>query len=318
LPSSPLSRLSIEEIRERYARPNGPVTPQALGKLKRDPRQGVRQIYESLKRRYERDSAERMRLDAMLNFERVLWRAGVQHIAGVDEVGMGPMAGPVVAAAVVFAPHTEIPGIDDSKKLDPAERAAAEARIRAVAVGIGIGRAEVEEIDTINIYHAGLLAMRRAVEALPMRPQHVLVDARTVPGVDAPQNCFNKGDGINYSIAAASIVAKTHRDRLMDQLAERHPAYGFERHKGYCTPEHQEAVRRLGPSPIHRRSFTFIRELCGEYSALFYELQARLHTAAAQAELAAFEAELAGHQATLAEHEHRKLKLTLARRWKVL
>jgi ribonuclease HII len=318
LPSSLLSRLSIDEIRERYARPDEPVTPQALNKLKRDPRHGVRQIYESLKRRYERDSAERTRLDAMLNFERVLWRAGVQHIAGVDEVGMGPMAGPVVAAAVVFAPHTELAGIDDSKKLDAAEREAAETRIRAAAIGIGIGRAEVEEIDTINIYHAGLVAMRRAVEALPMRPQHVLVDARTVPGVDVPQNCFNKGDGINFSIAAASIIAKTHRDRLMDELARRHPEYGFERHKGYCTPEHQEAVRRLGPSPIHRRSFTFIRELCGEYSAAFYELQARLHGAGSAADLAAFEAVLAEHEPTMAEHEHRKLKLTLSRRWKAL
>jgi ribonuclease HII len=313
-----LSRLSIEEIRERYARPDEPVTAQALGKLKRDPRQGVRQIYEVLKRRHERDSAERARLDAMLNFERVLWRAGVRHVAGVDEVGMGPMAGPVIAAAVVFAPHTEIPGIDDSKKLDAAQRAAADARIRAAAIGIGIGRAEVEEIDTINVYHAGLLAMRRAVEALPVRPQHVLVDARTVPGVDVPQNRFNKGDGINYSIAAASIVAKIHRDRVMDELAQRHPQYGFERHKGYCTAEHQDAVRRLGPSPIHRRSFTFIRELCGEYSAPFYELQARLHAAAARADLAALEAELASRQPTFAEHEHRKLKLTLSRRWKAL
>ena len=226
----------------------------------------MRQIYATLKKRYERDSAERTRLDAMLNFERVLWRAGVQHIAGVDEVGMGPLAGPVIAAAVVFPPHTELHGIDDSKKLDLEQRVDAERRIRAVASGIAIGRAEVAEIDTVNIYHAGLLAMRRAVEALPIRPQHVLVDARNIPGVDVPQNCFNKGDGLDFSIAAASIVAKVHRDRLMDELAREHPEYGFERHKGYCTPEHQDAIRRLGPCAIHRTSFTFIRELRGEYS----------------------------------------------------
>ncbi len=278
---STLNRLSIEEIRERYARVGEPVTPQALNKLKRDPRQGVRQIYAALKKRYEREFSERTRLDAMLNFERVLWRAGVQHIAGVDEVGMGPLAGPVIAAAVVFAPHTELPGIDDSKRLDLDQRTDAERRIRATALGIGIGRAEVDEIDTVNIYHAGLLAMRRAVEALPMRPQHVLVDARSVPGVDVPQNCFNKGDGINFSIAAASIVAKMHRDRLMDDLARSYPAYGFERHKGYSTPEHQDAIRTLGPCAIHRKSFTYIRELCGEYSALFYDLKARLDAAAA-------------------------------------
>jgi ribonuclease HII len=313
-----LARLSIEEIRERFARANEPVTPQALNKLKRDPRQGVRQLYTALKKRYEREFSERTRLDAMLNFERVLWRAGVQHIAGVDEVGMGPLAGPVIAAAVVFAPHTELPGIDDSKRLDFEQRAEAEHRIRAAALGIGIGRAEVEEIDTVNIYHAGLLAMRRAVEALPMRPQHVLVDARSVPGVDVPQNCFNKGDGINFSIAAASIVAKIHRDRLMDELARSYPAYGFERHKGYSTPEHQAAIRALGPCAIHRKSFTYIRELCGEYSALFYELKARLDAAAAHADLQALDDELGACTAALAEHEQRKLKLVLSRRWKAL
>src|SRR5690606_8507810 len=196
-------------------------------------------------------------------------------IAGVDEVGMGPLAGPVIAAAVVFPPHTDLDGIDDSKKLDPDQRLDADRRIRAIALGIGIGRVDVAEIDSINIYHAGLLAMRRAVESLPMRAQHVLVDARTIPGVDVPQNCFNKGDGINFSIAAASIIAKTHRDRLMDELAREHPGYGYERHKDYSTAEHQEAVRRLGPSPINRRSFTFIRELCGEYSPLFYDLKRR-------------------------------------------
>jgi ribonuclease HII len=315
---SSLSRLSIDEIRERYARADAPVSAQALSKLKRDPRQGVRQIYESLKKRYEREFSERTRLDAMLNFERVLWRAGVLHIAGVDEVGMGPLAGPVIAAAVVFPPHAELQGIDDSKRLDAEQRVAAETRIREIAVGIGIGRAEVGEIDTVNIYHAGLLAMRRAVEALPMRPQHVLVDARSIPGVDVPQNCFNKGDGINFSIAAASIVAKTHRDRLMDELAAAYPAYGFERHKGYSTPEHQEAIRMHGPCEIHRRSFTFIRELRGEYSARFYELKSRLDAAAAHAELEALDTELAASAEALAEHEQRKLKLVLSRRWKAL
>lgn len=313
-----LARLSIEKIRERYARADEPVTPQALGKLKRDPRQGVRQLYETLKKRYDREFSERTRLDAMLNFERVLWRAGVQHIAGVDEVGMGPLAGPVIAAAVIFPPHAQLHGIDDSKRLDLEQRTDAERRIREVAVGIGIGRAEVDEIDSVNIYHAGLLAMRRAVEALPMRPQHVLVDARSIPGVDVPQNCFNKGDGIDFSIAAASIIAKTHRDRLMDELAHSYPVYGFERHKGYSTPEHQDAIRAHGPCAIHRKSFTYIRELCGEYSALFYSLKQRLDAANAHADLDALDRELAGCAQSLAEHEQRKLKLVLSRRWKSL
>jgi ribonuclease HII len=316
--AAPLSKLSIEEIRERYARPDEPISAQTLSKLKRDPRNGVRLIYEALKKRYDRDSAERTRLDAMLNFERVLWRAGVEHVAGVDEVGMGPLAGPVIAAAVVFPPHTELHGIDDSKKLDAEQRVEAERRIRAAARGIAIGRAEVGEIDTVNIYHAGLLAMRRALEALPLRPQHVLVDARSIPGVDVPQNSFDKGDGIDFSIAAASIVAKVHRDRVMDELAQEHPGYGFERHKGYCTPEHQDAIRRLGPCAIHRKSFTFIRELRGEYSALFYDLKRRLDAAAAAVDLQAIEAELAACRGALDDSEQRKLKLVLTRRWRAV
>ena len=200
-------------------------------------------------------------IDAMLNFERVLWRAGVQHIAGVDEVGMGPLAGPVIAAAVVFPPHTELHGIDDSKRLDVEQRVDAERRIRAAASGIGIGRAEVAEIDSINIYHAGLLAMRRAVEALPMRPQHVLVDARRIPGIDVPQTPLVGGDARDASIAAASVVAKVHRDAIMRRLDGEYPGYGFARHMGYPTRDHLRALRRLGASPVHRRSFAPVAQL---------------------------------------------------------
>ena len=316
--ASTIARLSIGEIRERYAGSKQPVTPQVLAKLKRDSRRGVRQIYDVLKRRHDRERAERLRLDAMLNFERVLWRSGIERIAGVDEAGTGPLAGPVVAAAVVFPPHTELFGIDDSKRLDPDQRAAAEQAIRGVAAAIGVGVAEVEEIDRVNVYRAALLAMRRAVDALRLPPQHVLVDARSIPGIAMPQNCFTKGDGIDFSIAAASIIAKTHRDRLMDELAARHPGYGFERHKGYGTPEHQDAICRLGPSPVHRMSFTFIRELRGEYAAQFYALKQRLEDAQGHAGLLSFEAELEARRAALGDDEQRKLRLMLARRWKTL
>jgi ribonuclease HII len=313
-----LAKLSIEQIRERYARADGSVTPQLLNKLKRDPRLGVRQLYQMLKKRHERERSDRLRLDAMLNFERVLWRSGIERIAGVDEAGTGPLAGPVVAAAVVFPAHIQLPGIDDSKRLDAQQRGAAERAIRASATGIGIGVVDVDEIDRINIYQAALLAMRHAVEALPACPQHVLVDARTIPGLEMPQNCFDKGDGINFSIAAASIIAKTHRDRLMVGQAGNYPQYGFERHKGYGTPEHQDAIRRLGPCAIHRRSFTFIREICGEYSAPFYQLKCRLDTARDHAALKLLEQELAACREALAEHEQRKLRLMLSRRWKAL
>jgi ribonuclease HII len=178
--------------------------------------------------------------------------------------------------------------------------------------------ATVAEIDRLNVYRAALLAMRRAVEALPATPDHVLVDARNIPGVETPQNCFYKGDGINFSIAAASIIAKTHRDRLMNELAATHPEYGFERHKGYATPEHQDAIRRLGPSPIHRTSFAFLREICGEYSSSFYSLKDRLADARQPEALKAFEADLVDRLAELAEEEQRKLKLMVSRRWKTL
>jgi ribonuclease HII len=313
-----LSSLSVDEIRQRYGQGGAALTQNVLNGLRRDPRGGVRKLYETLRRKHERDRQESLRTCAMLNFERILWRTGVTRVAGVDEVGVGPLAGPVVAAAVVFAPGVELHGVDDSKKLDPEQRTRMAAAIREVATGIGIGAAEVGEIDRLNIYHAALLAMKRALEALPEPPEHVLVDARTIPGVDIPQNQFQKGDGINFSIAAASIVAKTYRDALMDELDTRYPAYGFAKHKGYATPEHQEAIRKHGPCDIHRMSFTHIKELCGEYSAAFYELKERLAQANTPFELDAFEKEFAERRAGLDESEERKLKLMIVRRWKSL
>jgi ribonuclease HII len=275
----------------------------------------VRQLYIALKRRYERERDERLRLDAMRHFERLLWKSGLTDIAGVDEAGVGPLAGPVVAAAVMFPPQTDIARVDDSKRLDAPTRTALAAEIRAKASGVGVGIATVEEIDRLNIYHAALLAMRRAVETLPRCPQHVLVDARTVPGVDVPQNTFNKGDGINFTIAAASIIAKTERDLMMEALDREYPGYGFATHKGYGTPEHREALLRLGPSAVHRMSFPVIHELRGEYSALFYVLKQQLESALTRAALDEFETALQAQADELAEQECKKLRLLIARRW---
>src|SRR5919106_5917152 len=185
-----LNKLSIEEIREQLLRTDQPVTAHFLNKLERDLRQGARKIYELLKKRYEKERTERVRVLNMLNFERVLWKSGIQSVAGVDEVGVGPLAGPVVAAAVVFPPGTELTGIDDSKRLDLEQRVEMEAVIRRAATAIGVGLAEVSEIDRLNIYHAGLLAMRRAVEGLSVKPDHVLIDARVIPELSIPQNSF--------------------------------------------------------------------------------------------------------------------------------
>ena len=313
-----LRDLSVEEIREQFLQGNQAVTAQFLNKLGRDPRQGVRKIHELLKKRYERERRERLRIQNMLNFERVLWKSGIRSIAGVDEVGMGPLAGPVVAAAVIFPPGTEFVWIDDSKRLDPEQRVKMESAIRKSAAAIGIGSVEVDEIDRLNIYHAGLLAMRRAVEALPSRPEHLLIDARIIPDLSIPQNSFYKGDGMNFSISAASIIAKTHRDRFMEELEKKYPGYGFGQHKGYSTPEHQNAIRGLGPCPIHRMSFQFIRELCGEFSELFYSLKQQLQEVDSTTALQSFENGLKDRQPELEEREQRKIRLMISRRWKTI
>src|SRR2546427_12626518 len=149
-----VDELSIEEIRRRYLEKGEPVSAQILTRLQRDPRQGVRQLYAALKKRFERERDERLRLEAMRHFELLLWKSGVRDIAGVDEAGVGPLAGPVGAAAVMFPPETAIAGVDDSKRLDPATRASLADAIRIKASGVGVGTASVEEIDTLNIYHA--------------------------------------------------------------------------------------------------------------------------------------------------------------------
>ncbi|MBI4524051.1 MAG: ribonuclease HII [Deltaproteobacteria bacterium] len=313
-----LHELSIEEIRKRFLQGNESVTARSLNTLRRDARDGVRKLYALVKKRYEKERAERLRVQNMLNFERVLWKSGLRSVAGVDEVGLGPLAGPVVAAAVVFPPGTELPGIDDSKRLDSDQRSKMEIAIRESATALGIGLAEVDEIDRINIYQAALVAMRRAVEALPVVPEHVLTDARSIPGLSIPQNAFCKGDGINFSIAAASIIAKTHRDRLMDELGGKYPGYGFAQHKGYSTPEHQNAIRALGPCPAHRISFPFIRELCGEFSELFYALKQSLQTVDSAPALRSFETELKERWSDLSENEQRKIRLMISRRWKTI
>jgi ribonuclease HII len=193
------------------------------------------------------------------HLERLLWRLGVHHVAGVDEVGMGPLAGPVVAAAVVLPPGTALDGVADSKVLDAPVRERLDAEIRRRALGVGLGLVEPEEIDRLNIYRAGLTALRRAVEALPIVPGFVLVDGREIPLLPIPQSAYPKGDAFVCSIAAASIVAKVHRDAIMRALDRCYPAYGFGRHMGYATRAHLAALDRHGPSPVHRRSFAPVR-----------------------------------------------------------
>lgn len=200
-------------------------------------------------------------MGVLLRVERQLWASGVMRVAGVDEVGVGPLAGPVLAAAVVLPSDVRLRGVDDSKTLSPARRTELAARIRDCALGIGLGLVDVEDIDRWNIYRAALEAMRRAVLALPAPPEQLVVDARTVPGIAVPQLALVGGDARCYSVAAASIVAKVARDQLMRDLDRVYPQYGFAENMGYGTAQHLAAIARHGPSPVHRRSFAPVRQL---------------------------------------------------------
>ena len=250
----------------------------------------------------------------MLEIEQLLWQSGYQQVAGVDEVGMGSLAGPVVAAAVTFPPGVFISGIDDSKRIPPVKREALARIVRKQALGVGLGVAEVSEVDQLNVYYAGLLAMRRAVGRLPFRPDHILIDAKRLPQLSIPQQSITKGDQRSFSIAAASIVAKTWRDQLMVKLHARFPQYGFNRHKGYCTREHQKALRRHGPCVVHRKSFNVIQELCGEFSTVFYQLRSEICALAGAEDFHAFEERFERLHGQLAQAEKQKIRLLLARR----
>lgn len=189
------------------------------------------------------------------------WRAGLRYIAGLDEVGRGPMAGPVVAAALVLDPETPAPwwsDLRDSKALTARRRAELSDRLRATAV-YGVGSASHSEIDTLGLVPATRQAMLRALAVLPLRPDLLLIDAMTLPESDAEQRAIVHGDAVCLSIAAASIIAKVERDQLMAAYGEQYPEYGFARHRGYVTNEHLRALEEHGPCPIHRRSFAPVR-----------------------------------------------------------
>lgn len=188
-------------------------------------------------------------------------RPACRHVAGVDEAGRGPLAGPVVAAAVILSDHAGIEGLKDSKLLAVGARERLAALIRERAVAFAVGRAEVAEIDGLNILQATMLAMRRAVAGLAVAPATVLVDGTHVPTLAIETHAIVRGDATVPAISAASILAKVERDRVMTNYETCYPGYGFDRHKGYPTPEHLAALRRLGACAIHRKSFAPVREV---------------------------------------------------------
>lgn len=253
------TKRSIKEI-EKYLQQNPELTREIYAALMADGRQGVRELLLKAEKRGREHQAEKDRLARMLLLEEKYWSQGFTHIAGVDEAGRGPLAGPVVAAAVILPRGAKalLMGVNDSKKLTAKRREELYPLIMTNSLAVGLGVVEALEIDELNIYQAGLKSFSLAIKALDIPPDFVLTDAYKAPGLSCPQLPLVRGDTLSLSIAAASIVAKVTRDRIMDDLDRAYPQYGFYQHKGYPTREHREALRKYGPCPWHRKSFDLL------------------------------------------------------------
>lgn len=245
----------MEEIKRLLAEQTA-LEPGLLEMLAADGRSGARRLCRQALVRLAREREEAGRLRRMYSYERAFEAAGCGPVAGLDEAGRGPLAGPVVAAAVILPRGAAVPEVKDSKQLTGPARARIAHDISSAALAWGIGIAAVEEIERVNILRASLLAMERALSVLGMCPGWVLVDGlHKVPAYPGGQTALVGGDRESASVAAASILAKVYRDRLMEAAHRQYPQYGFDRHKGYATPEHRRALARHGPCPLHRRSF---------------------------------------------------------------
>ena len=248
-----MNKKSISQIKEEFEQADAAQRAVLYEVYSFDDRAGVKKLVSAYRKKEEALQKERMRLEDMRSFEHKY--STYSLICGIDEAGRGPLAGPVVAGAVILPKDCEILYLNDSKKLSPAKREALYEEIMEKAEAVGVGMASPARIDEINILQATYEAMREAVYNLGVTPELLLNDAVTIPDVSIPQVPIIKGDAKSVSIAAASIIAKVTRDRLMVQYDEILPGYGFARHKGYGSKDHIEAIRRLGPTPIHRQTF---------------------------------------------------------------
>jgi ribonuclease HII len=250
-----LQQATIAQI-EIFLKQRGGAGRTILALLEQDERSGVRQLAVRERHRLRQREKEQRRLRRIRHHEEGLWQSGVVHIAGVDEVGRGCLAGPVVAAAVILPAGARLPGVDDSKVLDVSAREDLRQLIEATALAWHVGVVSATRIDRINILEASLEAMRVALDGLAPSPQHVLVDGNRSPGSDYPETLLVDGDARSMSIAAASIVAKQHRDALMVRLDMMHPGYDLASNKGYASPNHRQALTQIGPCAEHRFSFS--------------------------------------------------------------
>lgn len=248
-----MNKKSISQIKEEFEQADAAQRAVLYEVYSSDDRAGVKKLVSAYRKKEEALQKERMRLEDMRSFEHKY--STYSLICGIDEAGRGPLAGPVVAGAVILPKDCEILYLNDSKKLSSAKREALYEEIMEKAEAVGVGMASPARIDEINILQATYEAMREAVDNLGVTPELLLNDAVTIPDVSIPQVPIIKGDAKSVSIAAASIIAKVTRDRLMVQYDKILPGYGFARHKGYGSKDHIEAIRRLGPTPIHRQTF---------------------------------------------------------------
>ena len=246
---------SISEIKEILGNCSMEELPEQMKQFEADSRKGVQTALASFRKKYEKHRQELTRLEEILTYERGLWEAGYDLVAGIDEVGRGPLAGPVVAAAVILPKECKIEGVNDSKKLSAKKREELYDIILEKAVSYGIGVVSNERIDEINILQATYEAMREALSQLQPKADYILADAVTIPMVSIPQRGIIKGDAKSMSIGAASIVAKVYRDRMMEAYEEVYPGYGFASNKGYGAAEHIEGIKKQGITPIHRKTF---------------------------------------------------------------
>ncbi|MBO6290958.1 MAG: ribonuclease HII [Selenomonas sp.] len=250
-----MSKTTIKDMESLFA--EGPVTEELLEACRHDARKAAGTIL----RRYERAQKEKERLLSLYDFERQAWAEGLELVAGVDEAGRGPLAGPVSVAAVILPHELELPHLNDSKKLSPERREELFAEIQAKAIAVSSVLVDARTIDRVNIYQATLNGMYEAIFGLQPEPQQVLVDAVPLAALPMPSRSIIKGDAKSASIAAASIIAKVTRDRLMDEYDKEYPQYGFASHKGYGTAQHIEALKKYGPCHIHRMSFEPIKSM---------------------------------------------------------
>lgn len=247
---------SISEIKELFHTTDVKNIPELIEEFSADTRKGVQNIIASGKKNYDKYRAELERIKVISAFENKYYSQGIKYIGGIDEVGRGPLAGPVVTACVILPENCSILGINDSKKLSAKKREELYDIIMKEAVSVGIGMEDNNTIDDINILQATYKAMRKAIEQMPIKPQQLLVDAVTIPDINIPQEPIIKGDAKSISIGAASIVAKVTRDRMMAEYDKIYPQYGFGSNMGYGSKTHIEAIKNYGLCTIHRRSFT--------------------------------------------------------------